>query len=34
MRKAGVSTQEAIRKLSRHYGLPRRRLYRLWLDLK
>ena len=34
LRGQGVGAQEAIAQLTRRYGLPRRRLYRLWLDLK
>ena len=31
LREEGVGAQEAVGRLSRRYGLPRRRLYRLWL---
>ena len=34
LRGQGVGAQEAIAQMTRRYGLPRRRLYRLWLDLK
>ena len=32
LREEGVGAQEAVARLSRRYGLSRRRLYRLWLD--
>jgi 16S rRNA (cytidine1402-2'-O)-methyltransferase len=34
LRAEGVGAQEAVARLSRRYGLPRRRLYRLWLKEK
>ena len=32
LREEGVGAQEAVARLSRRYGLSRRRVYRLWLD--
>ncbi len=34
LRARGATAQEAIASLSRRYGLPRRRLYKLWLSLE
>ncbi len=34
LRKEGVGTREAVARLSLRYGVPRRRIYRLWLDQK
>jgi 16S rRNA (cytidine1402-2'-O)-methyltransferase len=34
LREGGVGAQEAVARLSKRYGLSRRRLYRLWLDKK
>ena len=34
LRGRGATAQEAISRLSRQYGLPRRRLYQIWLSLE
>ncbi len=34
LREAGVGAQEAVARLSARYGLPRRQVYRLWLEKK
>ena len=34
LRGRGATAQEAIGLLSRRYGLPRRRLYQIWLSLE